>query len=49
MTHSTPLRARRRFLSGMAAGAATFAAAAAHAAPNRDGHAAGYDAPTMMP
>ena len=44
MTQSMQLRARRRFLGGMAAGAATFAAAAAQGATTRDGHAAGYDA-----
>jgi oxalate decarboxylase len=44
MTQCISQPARRRFLGGMAAGAATFAAAAAQAASTHDGHAAGYDA-----
>jgi oxalate decarboxylase len=44
MTQDPSVTARRRFLSGMALGAATFAAARTAEAAGPDGHAAGYDA-----
>src|SRR5947208_16420276 len=43
MTQDAPVTARRRFLGGIALGAATFAAGRTAAAPAADGHALGYD------
>jgi oxalate decarboxylase len=44
MTEQLPITARRRFLGGMALGAAAFASSRATEAAGGDGHASGYDA-----
>src|SRR5689334_9884896 len=43
MSQDPSVTARRRFLGGMALGAATLAAARSATAAGADGHAAGYD------